>query len=271
VVMVQAPVDNDNACNAEMVGCRTLLAQAYATLPRNASSAFGEAVASAEIPLETLVKWLRSADRCEDIQMRTCILATILERTHALNEVWARKVLRHVVAPESERRALVDDLGADLSERMVQALLDPERSFWEENFLHCLRFERRHVYRSFMLREGRWSDPMGQKRLRIPRVMLVSLDQRIQQEDGNSCTFDVEDERAQAMLQAVERNDLLHMVLRLPDRLKAVILLIFWEDRSEKESARTLGVSERTVRNRLREALRLLHDTLKDEKEVRYG
>jgi RNA polymerase sigma factor (sigma-70 family) len=226
---------------------------------------------NAETPLETLVKWLRSAGRREDMQARTRILAAILERTHALNEVWARKVLRHVMAPEGERCALMDDLRADLSERMVQALLDPERTFWEENFLHCLRFERRHVYRSFMLREGRWSDPAGQKRMRIPRVMLVSLDQRIQQEDGDSSAFDVEDERAQMMLQAAERNELLHMVLRLPERLKAVILLIFWEDRTEKETARTLGISDRTVRNRLREALRLLRDTLKDEKEVRYG
>lgn len=269
--MAQASVDNESMCDAEVVRCQTSLAQAYDPSPHNASSAFWEAVECVETPLETLVKYLRSADKRKDIQARTRILAAILERTRALNELWARKALGHVVAPEGERCALVDDLWADLSERMVQALLDPARPFWEENFLHCLRFERRHVYRSFMLREGRWSDLGGQKRMRIPRVMLVSLDHRLQQEDGSSSAFDVEDERAQVMLQAVERHELLHMVLRLPERLQAVILLIFWEDRTEKETARILGISDRTVRNRLREALRLLRDTLEGEKEVRYG
>jgi RNA polymerase sigma factor (sigma-70 family) len=247
------------------------MAQAYNTLPRYASTAFWETVESAETPLETLVKWLRSADRREDMQARTRILAAIFKRTHALNEMWARKALGHIAGPEDERCALIDDLWADLSERMVQALLDPERSFWEENFLHCLRFERRHVYRSFMLREGRWSDSTGQKRTRIPRALLVSLDQRRQQEDGDSAMLDVEDERAQAMLQAIECNELLHLVLRLPDKLKAIILLIFWEGRSEKEAARILGISDRTVRNRLRKALRLLRDRLECEKEVCYG
>src|SRR5579884_4045918 len=106
VDMAQASVDNESMCDAEVVRCQTSLAQAYDPSPHNASSAFWEAVECVETPLETLVKYLRSADKRKDIQARTRILAAILERTRALNELWARKALGHVVAPEGERCSL---------------------------------------------------------------------------------------------------------------------------------------------------------------------
>ncbi len=48
------------------------------------------------------------------------------------------------------------DLYADLCERVIRALHDSRRQFWEENFQHCLCFERKHAYHAFMTREGRW-------------------------------------------------------------------------------------------------------------------
>jgi DNA-directed RNA polymerase specialized sigma24 family protein len=69
------------------------------------------------------------------------------------------------------------------------------------------------------------------------------------------------------MLLAIETSDLLRLVLLLPVKLKAVVLLLFWEGRSEKETAQLLDITDRTVRNRRREALNLLREALDLEEE----
>src|SRR5438046_207279 len=58
------------------------------------------------------------------------------------------------------------------------------------------------------------------------------------------------------------RSDVCFLILNLPEKLKSVIWLIFWEGRTEKDAARILGVSDRTVRNRLHEALKSLRTML---------
>ena len=68
----------------------------------------------------------------------------------------------------------------------------------------------------------------------------------------------VNDEQAQRALLAVEYADLPRLVLHLPEKLRTVVWLVFWEGRTEKDAARILGVTDRTVRNRLQEALKLL-------------
>ena len=107
--------------------------------------------------------------------------------------------------------------------------------------------------------------------MRIPRIYITSLDQALHQENGGTRAWDVEDEQAQKLLQVVESSDLLQFVLQLPDQFKAVVLLIFWEGRSEKEAAQVLGVTDRTVRNWLRKALHSLHARVTLERERFYG
>jgi DNA-directed RNA polymerase specialized sigma24 family protein len=42
---------------------------------------------------------------------------------------------------------------------------------------------------------------------------------------------------------------------------------LFWEGRSEKDTAQLLGITDRTVRNRRREALNVLREALDLEEE----
>ncbi len=179
-----------------------------------------------------------------------------------MNLLWAQRVLQMLSLQADERCVLARDLCADLHECMMRALADLERLFWEENFLHCLYFERKHVYRSFLLREGLCSRQSAARGMRIPRACVASLDRLLQARDHAHQPLDIEDEGVQGMFLVVERSDLLHMVLCLPDKLKAVVLLIFWEGRSEKETAQVLSISDRTVRNRLQHALKILRSLL---------
>ncbi len=254
-------------CNGEVVTHGVVLSDGTSVLPAYGADAFWQLVESAETPLEMLVRCLRTSVAYEDDQGRNTIFSTIVGRIQSGNEYWAASVLKMLSILPDERQALLCDLCADLYESLLRALADTRRLFWEENFQHALQFERRHVYQAFMVREGRWSDKGVKQGTRIPRALVTRLDQPLQQDNGDTCVLEIEDEQAHSMLLAIETRDLLRLVLLLPVKLKVVVLLLFWEGRSEKETAQLLSITDRTVRNRRREALNLLREALDLEDE----
>jgi RNA polymerase sigma factor (sigma-70 family) len=250
---------------------RAALAEVYSSLPPYASAAFWSTIEDPTFPLEILVKILRTAIASGDEQGRRRIMEWIIVRTQAMNLLWAQRVLQMLSLQADERSILARDLCADLQECIMRALADSGRLFWEENFLHCLYFERKHVYHTFLMREGLWQKPSISRGMRIPRALIASLDRLLQPPDHDQQPLEIEDESVQRMFLSVERSDLLQTVLCLPDKLKAVILLIFWEGRSEKETAQILSITDRTVRNRLQDALAVLRSLLaSDSEEVSY-
>jgi RNA polymerase sigma factor (sigma-70 family) len=220
----------------------------------------------ANIPLEVVVRCLRANVVREDVQLRNRLLALIVQRTQTANERWAQRVLKVADILPGECPMLADDLYADLCERMLYAVLDPQRHFWEVNFLHCLYFERQHVFRSLMMREGRWYNPAVEQSERVPYTSVISLDHALSLEHDETMALEIADPQAEMMFCSIDRHDLLQFVFRLPAPLRSVVLLVFWEDRSAKEAAQTLGITDRTVRNRLQRAFHLLRTTLTEER-----
>ena len=255
--------------DGELVKRRVVLSAMYDVLPVYGSVAFWRAIeAPGEdvLPLEVLVRCVRTAVSRGDDSGRKRIFEVIFRRLHVTNECWANNVLKTMNLQGVEQSALVCDLYADLCECIMRALMDPGRLFWEEHFQHCLSFERRHAFRAFMTREGRWNSQTATKTSRVPRMLVSSLDQALQQRDSDLCELVIEDEDAQKALLAVEQSDLPLLILSLPDKLKSVVLLVFWEGKTEKDTARILGISDRTVRNRLRDAFEVLRSALEPER-----
>lgn len=246
----------------EVVVRDPVCSRSHPVFPVYGADEFWKIVEAVDTPAEVLVRCLRVAVEYGDEQGRNKIFSTIVRRIQQSNEHWATGVLKMLSLAPDERQALLCDLCADLYESLLRALVDRHRPFWEENFLHALQFERRHVYQAFMMREGRWCDREVKQGTRIPRALVTRLDQPLPQGDGSICVLEIEDERAHGMLLAIEASDLLRLVLLLPVKLKAVVLLLFWEGRSEKETAQLLHITDRTVRNRRREALNLLREAL---------
>ncbi len=252
----------------DLVKRRAALANAYRALPEYGSTRFWNTVEEPDVKvalsLEILVKCVRVAIARGDDDGRNRIVEVIVRRTQASNEYWAHHVLNRVHLRPEERSILIRDLYADLCEHLIRALMDMKRLFWEENFQHSMLFERKHVFRAFMTREGLWLKQHGDGLVsrRIPRMLIASIDQPVLHANGEFWEPDIEDEQAQQALLSVEQSDLPLLVLHLPEKLKAVILLIFWEGRTEKDTAQILGVTDRTVRNRLSEALKSLRDIL---------
>lgn len=222
----------------------------------------------ANIPLEVIVRNLRAAVSRGDVQCRNRLLALIVQRTQTANERWVQHVLKAADILPGECPMLAEDLYADLCERMLYAVLDPQRHFWEVNFPHCLYFERKHVFRSLMMREGRWYNPAVEKSERVPYTAIISLEHAIALGDIETMALAIADPQAEKMFHAIDRHDLLQCVFRLPEHLRSVVLLVFWEGKSEKEAARVLGITDRTVRNRLQRSFKVLRTALAEKEDV---
>jgi Sigma-70, region 4 len=253
---------------------RLAFAHLHTTLPEYGTIAYWQMIevedaedVQSALPLEVLVLSLRTAIERRDVEGRNRIMTQIIRRTQKYNTYWASNALNALHIPAGERREVARDIFADLYERIMRALIDPERAFWEENFQHCLRFERMHVFQAFLMREGWWKHQSE----RIPRNLLESLDAAPQSTSGERCGITIEDEQTQKDFLAVELSHVPLLLLHVPESLQSVLVLLFWEGRTEKEVASLLNITDRTVRNRLRRALQLLQGKLAKEREGMYG
>lgn len=251
---------------------RTHLARLFATLPNYGSSAYWRVLEEPDIhlalPLEVLVKCIRASVAHRDTIGQKRAFEILFRRIAASNARWVYHVLRTSHLSLNEQTLFMHDLYADICECVIRAVIDPTRLFWEENFSHCLSYERKRVYQTFMQREERWRNHNNQSKQHIPHQSLSSMDQSEPDIRSKIRAWMIEDEAARQALLAVEQNDIPGLVIGLPDKLKAVVLLIFWEDRTEKDTAQILGITDRTVRNRLKRALLLLHRQLEREREI---
>lgn len=244
---------------------QALIVQVFHALPLGDSPAFWQALREWETPLEVVVRCLRLA--LDDEQRRERLLEIIFSRLYKANQNWAQIALKNLPLLDGERDAIANDLCADLYENLFKALLDPTRYFWEESFLHCLYFERKHAYQEFLIREGYWKNARTRLGTRVPRALLERFDPPAPLFVAeNYEPLNIVDEEAQRLFEALVNDEVLHLVLALPERLKAVILLRFWEERTEQEAAQILGVTDRTVRHRTFIATKLLRKYLTEKK-----
>ena len=270
-------IEKDSNYDQELVKRRAFIATQFQALPPYGSVEFWSRIEESQLKLalslEVLVKCIRVAIMREDGAGKNRIFEMIFRRTQGANEYWSRQVLSRMHLTAEERSMCAHDLYADLCERVIRAIHDSKRLFWEENFQHCLCFERKHVYQAFMTREGRWyhqgANESGTRR--IPRSLIGSLDQPVQHANDETWEMEIVDMQAQQALLSVEEHDLSLLILNLPEKLKPVIWLMFWEGRTEKNVAHILGVSDRTVRNRLQKALSLLRSGIESEGKTIYG
>ena len=66
-----------------------------------------------------------------------------------------------------------------------------------------------------------------------------------------------------AMMPHDEPNlDVMCEIIKLPPKLKEVIMLYYWQEMNEREIAQSLGIAQSTVSNRLNHARDKLHDVL---------
>ncbi len=247
------------------------LMKIYDALPSATTVQYWRLLEADDIPLEVLVRCCRDALARGDQRGRERIIETIVRRTHRSNEQWANSILHKLVVPYDVRAALIEDLYADLYERILRGLLDRKRLIWEESFFPCLLFERRHALAVLLQREGWHKSARAMLGQRVPRSQLNRIQSWSVVNSEESVTLEIEDEYMCKLQLTIEHVDLFQQVLLLPMHLKAIILLIFREGLTEKEVASLLKITDRTVRNRMHEALKILYERLKLEPDGAYS
>lgn len=268
----QAHPITDESDEVQLTKRRQAFAHQYSALPVYGSLPYWHVVEENDtmfaLPLEVLVRCLRVSIARGDVEGRNRIMTCIIRRTQKDNQWWATYAINTLYIPANERREVVRDLFADLYERVIRSLIDADKTFWEENFYHCLRFERMHVFQIFLMREGWWKKQQSE---RIPRNLIESLDAALRYSGEEHYDVAIEDELAQKAMLAVELSDVPLLLLRLPEYLQTVLVLHFWEGKTAKDIATLLDITDRTVRNRLQHALHLLRSELAQEREGIYG
>jgi RNA polymerase sigma factor (sigma-70 family) len=213
------------------------------------------------VPSEVLVRWCRQAWCAGDRDTHNEVCALLFDRLRLVNRRWAAMAIARSNVHWHDRKVLAEELYADLCERLIHAWRDPARAFWEISFGWCLRFERRHVFKALMVREGWTNTSTGKARpARVPRPLMERLDGPLRQEgEVRWWACEREDERAMREMLAIEQHALLlQLVAALPVKLRQVMYLRFVLEHKEKEVAALLGVTDRTVRNRIQSAFRML-------------
>ena len=131
-------------------------------------------------------------------------------------------------------------------------------TFLLENFDHKLDRICQHVAHCVMEKAGEWRRRGVEKPTRVPSGEI----ERLQAEpDGDSelpLTERLVSASAQHDLDLAEYCDLLSQVEQLPPDERAIIQGLFYDGRTQEELAAELGVTSRTIRNRLHKILREL-------------
>ena len=130
-------------------------------------------------------------------------------------------------------------------------------TFLLEHFDYKLGLICQHVAHSEMEKSGVWKRPGVGTPTRIPRSAMQSI--HADPEDGGlPLAAQLVSTEAQNDLTLADYSDLLAEVEQLPREERAIIHALFYEDRTQEDIAEELGVTARTIRNRLKTILQKL-------------
>ena len=212
--------------------------------------------AEPSLPLEILVRCTRERITAGAMNDAQRIFTVIMLRIQSSLGQRAWKVAQQ--ARSGMKPQLRDELEQDFYEKLWKELAADGPTFLEEHF--ATAFERlfQHVAHDAMERAGEWRRPGVEQPTRIPRSETESIEARPKGEDEVPLVEQMADTSVDHAFDQAELSDLLALVMSLPEDQRTIILDRYWHERSQEDTAKTLDISERTVRNRLKQILREL-------------
>lgn len=195
---------------------------------------------------EEYVRQIRAALDIKDRAAAEDQFALLLQQSGPSTERWLRRVI--VMTPTIRNASaypVCQDLRQELALYLWTRLADPTRHemAWETMYWQALIYAQRHVATRYMREAGYWVDARA---IAQGRQGVVSLS------IGNDRTEELE---APDMLAAAElTGDVQAVVMRLPPKERAALVLRFWRGMREQDIGRALGCTDRTVRMLLQRA-----------------
>lgn len=234
---------------------RAELESQFHTLPSVGSGEYWQRIEEANtaqrLPLEVLARCYRERDTAGILDDANRIFNVIVERTKLKVGRWARSIASK--AKSGAGSLDPEDLEQGCYMKLWKELADDGPTFLLENFEHKLDLICKHVAHSEMEKAGEWIRPGVEKPTRVPRGEIESIDAKPRNDgDPPSPSAQTVDTRAQDAFNLAEYSDLLSQSDKLPRDARIIINGLFYQGRTQEEIARELGVTDRTIRNRLK-------------------
>jgi RNA polymerase sigma factor (sigma-70 family) len=182
------------------------------------------------------------------------IFVLLLGRVERINRHWAlRAVARAATLHGESAVALREDLLQEVTLHLWREIALQDSPSWEIYFTRALGFAQRHIATAYMERNGYWTAPDVAEPSRGVATPFSRLSARYDIDDHAKGEWPALVAPETGMV-AAELADLRELVERLPARQRAVIVMRYWADAQESETAATLGVTPRAVRYMLKRA-----------------
>jgi RNA polymerase sigma factor (sigma-70 family) len=207
--------------------------------------------AQQQLPLEVLARSCRECFVAGAIADAQHICELLIRRVEGTVGPWAQRVAAMARSGMREQRR--QELAQDCYLKLWEELSGNRRSYLLENFASAFNRLRQHVSHSYMEREGEWKRSDDVHPTRAPRGEMGSLDATPAGSDRLPLSETQADPKAQDAIERAELSDLMDHIMGLPldDRM---ILLRSLAGDGQEDIAADLGVTARTIRNRLKRA-----------------
>lgn len=212
-----------------------------------------EPIAEQRLPLEVLARCLRErivAGVREDAERIYNVIAQRIKRKVG---GWARSIASQARSGTGAQDP--EDLEQGCYLKLWEELAGDGRTFLPENFMHGLERICQHVAHSEMERSGDWQRKGVKKPTRVPRGEMQRLPSTQEGEEDAQHGSQTEDATAQDAFDLAEYSDLFDTIRDLPADSRKILYDRFYRDRTQEETAADLGITDRTVRNRLKALL----------------
>ena len=221
----------------------------FHSLPQAGSAAYWQAVTAA-LPLEVLVRCFRDRRAAGAPADAERIFDAMLRRVQRQVAAWAHGI--SLCAPKERAQALANDLEQECFVALWRELCAEGNTFLAERFVHKLTRIEQHTAHQVMEREGLWQRPGVRTPTRVPGADTERLDTPRHDEESVPLGARLFDAKAEDAFERAELETDIQAVLdALTVEDRALVYDRYWDDQSPDEIARRLGVTDRTVRNRL--------------------
>lgn len=232
----------------------------FRALPPAGDAAYWRHIEGADtqsaLPLEVLVRCVRERIAAGAVNDAERIFNVIMRRIQSSLGQRAWKVAQQ--ARSGMKPQLREELEQDCYVKLWEELAGDGPTFLEVHFPAAFERLFQHVAHDTMERAGEWRRRGVETPTRIPRAETESVEAAPKGEDDVPLGEQLTDKSVQRAFDQAELSDLFALVMSLPEDQRTIILDRYWHERSQEDTAKTLGISERTVRNRLASILREL-------------
>lgn len=190
---------------------------------------------------EEHVRQIRAALDAGDRPAAGAHFVTLLQQSSASTERWLRRVIAMTPALHNASAYPVsEDLRQELALHVWERIAVRRDAAWEHRYWRALTYAQQHVGEDYMLKAGYWVDRRFAQTTRGVALPLTDDHLTLAAPDGLAAAELAADVRA--------------VVMRLPPKERAAVVLRYWGCMGEREIGEALGYTNRQVRTLLRQA-----------------